>query len=125
MNEEVVIAESFQSKETNQRIKYISPCSPSFLRIVFFALFISFSDSTPSLCSDDTLPKQLLAASSAAFIACSQGFVVAALSRYIKIPTPFHWDFAHLSIGRCPLVYNRFNYTPFCDKKTGYILKFL
>jgi len=45
------------------------------------------------------LPKQLLAASSAAFIACSQGFVVAALSRYIKIPSPFRMGFTHLSIS--------------------------
>ena len=29
------------------------------------------------------------------------------------------------SLGLCPLIYKLFNYTPFCDKKTGYILKFL
>ena len=69
-------------------VNIMSP-SPSFASSVFFAAAIIFSERIPMPCSELALPKLPRMASVTASTVSAQGFVVAALSRYVIVILPF------------------------------------
>ena len=70
-------------------VNIMSP-SPSFASRVFFAEAMIFSERMPIPCRELAFPKLFCIADKIASAACSQGFVVAALSRYIICFSPVH-----------------------------------